>query len=130
MSGCYRCGLSEGSESRLCETCYRSRFHRGLLVTDEPCPDSEGAIELTPRAQAIVLSGGALAYIGIVSFVVTCFGHFSGVTAETSQYEFYSPSTKATLGEIKALDSYNLEILSSAQSGITGTAQSNDVSQS
>jgi|688.fasta_scaffold246512_1 hypothetical protein len=128
MSGCYRCGLSEGSDSRLCETCYRSRFHRGLLVTDAPCPEATGAIEFTPRTQAIVLSGGALAYIGIVSFVVTCFGHFSGVTAETSQYEFYSPSPKATLGETKSIESYNLEILSSAQSGVTGTAQINDVS--
>lgn len=128
MSGCYRCGLSEGSESRLCETCYRSRFHRGLLVTDEPCPEPEGAIELTPRTQAIVLSGGALAYIGIVSFVVACFGHFSGVTAETSQYEFYSPSPKATLGKIDLTESYNLEILSSTQSGSVNAAQVNDVS--
>jgi hypothetical protein len=128
MSGCYRCGLPEGSESRLCETCYRSRFHRGLLVTDEPCPDSAGAIELTPRAQAIVLSSGALAYIGIVSFVVTCFGHFSGVTAETSQYEFYSPSPQATRGKIELVESYNLEMLSSAQSGSVAAAQINDVS--
>ena len=99
MSGCYRCGLPEGNESRLCETCYRSRFHRGLLVSDVPCPETAGAIELTPRAQAVVLGGGALAYIGIVSFVVTCFGHFSGVTAETSQYEFFSPSPKVILRE-------------------------------
>ena len=101
MSGCYRCGLSEGSESRLCETCYRSRFHRGLLVRDEPCPESEGAIELTPRTQAIVLSGGALAYIGIVSFVVTCFGHFSGVTAEIADYEFYSPNAPVAAVEVE-----------------------------
>ncbi len=128
MSGCYRCGLPEGSESRLCETCYRGRFHRGLLVADEPCPENGGAIELTPRSQAIVLSGGALAYIGIVSFVVTCFGHFSGVTAETSQYEFYSPDPKVSFGQVEEKKSYNLTTMSSAQSGSVNAAQINDVS--
>lgn len=93
MSGCYRCGLPEGSESRLCETCYRSRFHRGILVVDAPGPVAEDAIELSPRAQTIVLGGGALAYIGIIGFVVACFGHISGVTAETAEYEFYSTSS-------------------------------------
>lgn len=97
MSGCYRCGLPEGNDSRLCETCYRSRFHRGLLVIDEPCATADDAIELTPRAQALVLGGGALAYIGIVCFVVTCFGHFSGVTAESANYEFYSPQAKTAI---------------------------------
>lgn len=91
MSGCYRCGLPEGNDSRLCETCYRSRFHRGLLVVDEPCAAPSDAIELTPRAQALVLGGSALAYIGIVCFAVTSFGHFSGLTAEKADYEFYSP---------------------------------------
>ena len=54
-------------------------------------------MELTPRAQALVLGGGALAYIGIVCFVVTCFGHFSGVTAESANYEFYSPQAKTNI---------------------------------
>jgi len=96
MSGCYRCGLPEGSESRLCETCYRGRFHRGLLVVDRPGPTGEGALELSPRAQTIVLGGGALAYIGIICFVVRCFGHFSGLSAETASHEFYSPPSAQT----------------------------------
>ena len=72
MSGCYRCGLSEGSESRLCETCYRSRFHRGLLVVDDSGPVAEDAIELSPRAQTIVLGGGALVYNGSSMLPHTC----------------------------------------------------------
>jgi hypothetical protein len=90
MSGCYRCGLPEGSDSRLCETCYRCRFHRGLLVVDAPSNVAGDTLELSPRAQTIVLGGGALVYVGIVSFVVTCFGHFSGVTSATAPHEFYS----------------------------------------
>ncbi len=97
MSGCYRCGLSEGSESRLCETCYRSRFHRGLLVVDDSGPVAEDAIELSPRAQTIVLGGGALVYISIVSFVVACFGHFSGLTAESARHEFYAPASDTAI---------------------------------
>lgn len=100
MSGCYRCGLPEGSDCRLCETCYRNRFHRGLLVMDAAPPhapsDGEG-LELSARVQTIVLGGGALAYIGIICFVVTCFGHMPGVTAATASYEFYSATSETAI---------------------------------
>jgi len=90
MSGCYRCGLPEGSEARLCETCYRQRFYRGQLVADAPCEQPAGGIELSPRAQTIVLGGGALMYLGIIGFAMLSLAHQPGVTAASAPYEFYS----------------------------------------
>ena len=66
MSGCYRCGISDGSATKLCETC---RSHRlpGLPNMDivDSAAEATG-IELSPRAQRWVLSGGALLYFGIL----------------------------------------------------------------
>ncbi len=68
MSGCYRCGLSDGSESRLCETCFALRWNGGHLVdVSEQMSEPPQGIEWTPRLQRWVLSGGAVLYLGVVS---------------------------------------------------------------
>jgi hypothetical protein len=66
MSGCYRCGLPEGSETRLCDTCRSYRLPCAPLmdIVDPECVPT--GVELTPRMQRYILSGGALLYLGIV----------------------------------------------------------------
>ena len=68
MSGCYHCGLPDGSEVRLCETCYRLKYHRerDALEIDTSAPP-EG-VEMTPSVQRALLSSGLALYLGIVSF--------------------------------------------------------------
>ena len=66
------------------------------MVADPPSVDSGGGLELSARAQTVVLGSGALVYIGIVSFVVTCFGSFSGVTQDSAQHQFYSSFAEAS----------------------------------
>jgi hypothetical protein len=66
MSGCYRCGLPDGSDSRLCETCFNHRFNHGEPVV--PCQSelpAEG-IEFTPTIKRWLLSGGVAFYVGVV----------------------------------------------------------------
>jgi len=70
MSGCYRCGLSEGSDDRLCETCFRLRFHRGRDVVDLPPGVQPEGLEFSPRVKTIVLSGGAALYLSFLGLFV------------------------------------------------------------
>jgi hypothetical protein len=66
MSGCYRCGLPEGSESRLCETCFSHRFNHGEPVLSGEGDQAAEGPEFTPSAKRWLLSGGAAIYIGVV----------------------------------------------------------------
>jgi len=68
MSGCYHCGLPDGSEVRLCETCYRLKYHRerDVIELDSSAP-AEG-VEITPSVQRALLSSGLALYLGIISF--------------------------------------------------------------
>jgi len=70
MSGCYRCGLPEGSESRLCETCFSLRFNRGdpIIVNQQDQP-AQG-FEFTPTMKRWLLSSGAAIYIAVVGLGV------------------------------------------------------------
>jgi hypothetical protein len=69
-SGCYRCGLSEGSSDRLCETCYRLRFHKGRDVIDLPAGVEPEGLEFSPTMKTFILSSGAVLYASLVSLVV------------------------------------------------------------
>ena len=66
MSGCYRCGLPEGSESRLCETCFSHRFNRGEPVVLSDANEPVEGPEFSPRMKRWLLSGGAAIYIGVI----------------------------------------------------------------
>ena len=68
MSGCYRCGLSEGSDTKLCETCYRMRFHHGRDVLDLPAGVTPEGLEFSPRMKTFILSSSAVLYIGFLGF--------------------------------------------------------------
>jgi hypothetical protein len=70
MSGCYRCGLSEGRDDRLCETCYRLRFHCGRDVIDLPPGVEPEGLEFSPRVRAIVLSSSAALYVSFLGLVL------------------------------------------------------------
>lgn len=67
--GCYRCGLSEGSADRLCETCYRMRFHKGRDVIDLPPGVPLEGLEFSPAMRTFLLSSGAALYVGFVGLV-------------------------------------------------------------
>lgn len=82
MTGCYRCGLPEGSDERLCESCYRNRFHRGLLVVDGPSDGGATGVEMSPRVQRWVLSGGACFYVGIIGLALALSGKIVEVSPE------------------------------------------------
>ena len=67
MSGCYRCGLSDGSDERLCETCFTQRFHCGKLALEPYSTTPATGIEMSPRIQRWILSGSAVLYLGVLS---------------------------------------------------------------
>lgn len=68
--GCYRCGLAEGSADRLCESCFRTRFHRGRDVVELP-PDTEvEGLEFSPTMRTFLLGSGAVFYASLVGFVM------------------------------------------------------------
>jgi NMD protein affecting ribosome stability and mRNA decay len=71
MSGCYRCGLSDGSEERLCETCFARRFQCGKLTLEPFSATPATGIEMSPRIQRWVISSGAVLYIGLVSLGIS-----------------------------------------------------------
>ena len=66
MSGCYRCGLGEGNENTLCETCYQCEFHcsRDPQYPEDPNPTP--AIELGPGIKRFLLGGGAIIYVAVI----------------------------------------------------------------
>ncbi len=88
MSGCYQCGLPEGTDQRLCETCFRRRFHRGLLVTDGVLPDPPEGIELTPRVQRWVLGGSAFIYASVLGLALLIQAKQPVLTAIDIQRDF------------------------------------------
>jgi len=68
--GCYRCGLAEGSADRLCESCFRARYHRGRDVVDLP-PDTEvEGLEFSPKMRTFLLGSSAVFYASLVGFVM------------------------------------------------------------
>lgn len=66
MSGCYRCGLPEGSDSRLCETCYRNAFHASPVLCSEDGNATPG-IELSSNCQKVLLGGGVAVYLFVLA---------------------------------------------------------------
>jgi|GEM_PF-6921830 len=85
MSGCYRCGLSEGSESRLCETCFSHRFNRGEPVVVNVSEEAPQGPELTTNMKRWLLSSGAALYIGVVGFGVAVQGEKAEVRKNAFQ---------------------------------------------
>jgi hypothetical protein len=67
MSGCYQCGLSDGSEERLCETCFARRFQCDKLALEPYSTTPATGVEMSPRIQRWVFSSGAVLYIALVS---------------------------------------------------------------
>ena len=88
MSGCYQCGLPEGSENRLCETCYRNRFYRDLVVVQPACDENCPCVDMSPRAQRWVLSGGAVLCVGLLGLTLFFERHSPGLSASAPQSEF------------------------------------------
>ena len=68
--GCYRCGLAEGSAERLCETCFRMKYHRGREIVDLPPGASIDGLELSPAIRSVLLGSGAVLYASLVGFVM------------------------------------------------------------
>jgi hypothetical protein len=68
MSGCYHCGHPDGSEVRLCETCYRLKFHRERDVNEIDMSAPAEGVEMTPSVQRALISSGLAFYLGLVSF--------------------------------------------------------------
>jgi hypothetical protein len=88
--GCYRCGLSEGSDQRLCETCYRARFHKGRDVIDLPPGVPLEGLEFTPTMRTFLLSSGAALYVGLVGFVVAVHSTYHARSIGNPRLEFVS----------------------------------------
>ncbi len=68
--GCYRCGLADGSADRLCETCFRMKYHRGRDVLDLPADTPVEGLELSPQMRTFLLGSGAAFYVSLVGFVM------------------------------------------------------------
>ena len=68
--GCYRCGLADGSADRLCETCFRMKYHRGRDVVDLPPETPVEGLEFSPKMRTVLLGSGAAFYVTLVGFVM------------------------------------------------------------
>lgn len=99
MSGCYRCGLSEGSEERLCETCYRLRFHQGRDVIDLPPGEEPEGLEFSPKTRTIILSSSAMLYASFLGFVLAFHHQTQGRTYGDSRLEYVHGSQQQTVVE-------------------------------
>lgn len=92
MSGCYQCGLADGSETKLCETCHRKRFHQELFVTYEAPEEPVQGVEWTPRTQRFILGGSALLYLSLIAlfgFITVKTGELPLSMSADGKYEFY-----------------------------------------
>lgn len=95
MAGCYRCGLPEGNEARLCETCFNHRFNHGEPIV--PCEvdlPPEGP-EFTPCMKRWLLSSGLVIYLGVVGF---------GMMVQGERLEFRKNSSHSDLLSFGAND--------------------------
>jgi hypothetical protein len=90
MAGCYRCGLPEGSEARLCETCFSHRFNHGepVVLSDSDKP-VEGP-EFTPCMKRWLLSGGVVFYLAVISVGVLVQGERLELRRNAPEREFLS----------------------------------------
>lgn len=68
--GCYRCGLAEGSADRLCESCFRMKFHRGRDIVDLPPDTPIEGLEFSPKMRTVLLGSGAAIYASLIGFVM------------------------------------------------------------
>jgi hypothetical protein len=89
MSGCYRCGLSDGSSERLCETCFAARFKCDKLALEPYSATPATGIEMSPRFQRWIFSGGAVLYIGVLSLGIVIQGtRLEEVRRSTAESEY------------------------------------------
>lgn len=109
MSGCYHCGLPDGSEVRLCETCYRLKYHqeRERFEVDSSSP-AEG-VEMTPSVQKALISSGLAFYLGIVSFSFFAYYRHLESDPHTASFSYiaahdYQPVVEVhhSIGDVKA----------------------------
>jgi hypothetical protein len=92
MGGCYQCGLADGSETKLCETCHRKRFHQELFVMYEAPEEPVQGMEWSPRTQRFILGGGALFYLSLIAlfgFITLKTGALPLSMSADGRYEFY-----------------------------------------
>jgi|GEM_PF-4097380 len=92
MSGCYQCGLADGSEVRLCEMCHRMRFHKERFVVCEATQEPVEGLEWSPRTQRFILGGGALLFISLIALFGFVTLHTTELPLSVSadgRYEFY-----------------------------------------
>lgn len=106
MSGCYRCGLPEGGPERLCETCFRLRFHRGPAGVEQIPSQPIDGIELSPKTNRLILIGGAILYFAVVGLFSVAMGHprvqvdYRGVEFVFDRESVYSPEQGKAFGSI------------------------------
>lgn len=90
MAGCYRCGMSEGSETRLCETCFRMRYHRGRDVIDLPAGTPLEGLEFSPKVRTALLSSGAMLYMSFVGLFVVMHYQYNARTHGDERIEYFA----------------------------------------
>ena len=101
-SGCYRCGLSEGSADRLCETCYRMRFHKGRDVVDLPPGVAPEGLEFSPTMKKFLLSSGAVLYASLICLVVAVHMTNNARSNGDSRLEFVADSHEQAVVRIQS----------------------------
>lgn len=70
--------MSEGSDARLCETCFRMKFHRGRDVIDLPPGAPLEGLEFSPKVRTALLGSGAMLYMSFVGlFVAMHYQHYA-----------------------------------------------------
>jgi hypothetical protein len=90
MSGCYRCGLPEGSDARLCETCFSHRFNHGEVVVPYESDQSAEGPEFTPCMKRWLLSSGVVLYLAVVSVGLLVQGERLELRRNVPQRDFLS----------------------------------------
>lgn len=100
-SGCYRCGLSEGSSDRLCETCYRMRFHKGRDVVDLPPGVPLEGLEFSPKMRTFLLSSGAAFYVGLVGLFVAVHSTYTARSIGDPRLEFVADGQRQSVVQVE-----------------------------
>ena len=82
--------MSEGSDTRLCETCFRMRYHRGRDVVDLPPGTPLEGLEFSPKVRTALLGSGAMLYMSFVGLFVAMHLQYNARTNGDERIEYFA----------------------------------------
>lgn len=97
MSGCYRCGMPDGSDSRLCEMCFCTRFHRQRDVIEIAAGTEVEGLEFSPSMKKILLGSGAMLYVSLLTLFIAIHIQQQPSAGSDPRLEFYPGESQVSI---------------------------------